>query len=316
MVVVFFIVTMMLFLIFKAVPVDPVNLWLADTGANVKPEQYEQMRQQVISQLRLDQPLAIQYVYWISNLISGNMGYSGFHKAPVRQVVSSPIRATVKMNIVNLVLVFIISIPLGIRSAVKRGKAFDNSVQVVTILGYSLPTFITCILAIWLLAVKIPLFEMGGMATPNLKGSWLTLELDKIKYMILPLIVMTFTSLGGLTRYIRAAMIEALSLDCVRTARAKGLKEKVVIYSHAMRNGQITVITALTNWFIGIFGGSLMIENLFLWNGMGRVMFMSVRNNDWAVVFAMSMFYVLIALVGHLFVDLIYAAADPRIRLT
>jgi peptide/nickel transport system permease protein len=105
-------------------------------------------------------------------------------------------------------------------------------------------------------------------------------------------------------------------MDCVRTARAKGLREKTVIYSHALRNAQITVITALSNWFIAIFGGSLMIERIFLLNGMGTMLYNSVMMQDWGVAFAMNLFYVAIGLVGYLVVDLIYAIADPRIRLT
>ena len=133
--------------------------------------------------------------------------------------------------------------------------------------------------------------------------------------MALPLIVMTFCSLGGMTRYVRASMIEALSMDCIRTARAKGLKERTVIFSHAWRNALIPIVTLVIGWFLGIFSGSIMIENIFGLNGMGRMYIISLNNNDFDVVLTLQMFYVIIGLVGNLVIDLIYGLVDPRIRI-
>ena len=140
--------------------------------------------------------------------------------------------------------------------------------------------------------------------------------LDGLKYMALPLFVMVFSSLGGITRYVRAAMIDALRMDYIRTARAKGVKEKVVIYSHAFRNALIPVVTILTGWFLSIFSGSVVIERIFLWNGMGKVMLDSLNQQDFAVVLAFQMFYVLLALAGNLIMDLAYCLVDPRVKLT
>ena len=127
---------------------------------------------------------------------------------------------------------------------------------------------------------------------------------------------MTFTSLGGMTRYVRASMIEALSLDCIKTARAKGLKEKAVIYSHAWRNALIPIVTLVVGWFLGIFGGSLVIESMFALNGMGRLMIQSLRTADYDVVLLMQMFYVAMALLGNLIIDLVYGLVDPRVRVS
>ncbi|MGI6438214.1 MAG: ABC transporter permease [Sphaerochaeta sp.] len=133
--------------------------------------------------------------------------------------------------------------------------------------------------------------------------------------MALPLLVMVFTSLGGLTRYVRATMIEALGMDYIRTARAKGLTEKVVIYSHAFRNALIPFITIMTGWFISIFSGSVVIERTFLWNGMGKVIIDALNQQDFAVSLAMVMFYLVLSLVGNLLMDLSYGLADPRVKL-
>ena len=139
--------------------------------------------------------------------------------------------------------------------------------------------------------------------------------MDRLYYMVLPLIVMTVSSLGGMTRYVRASMTEALSMDCIRTARAKGLREKVVIYSHAWRNALIPIITLVIGWFLGIFSGSIMIENIFGLNGMGRIYINSLSTKDFDVVLILQMFYVIIGLLGNLIVDIAYGIADPRVRV-
>ena len=153
------------------------------------------------------------------------------------------------------------------------------------------------------------------MQTPGSNYTGFRAVLDKIYYMTLPVLVMTVGSLGGMTRYVRAAMIEALSMDYIRTARAKGLREKVVIYSHAWRNALLPVITVLIGWFISIFSGSLIIEKMFALNGMGQLYYQGLLNNDFELALAIQMFYVLIALVGQLITDLSYGIVDPRVRV-
>ena len=140
--------------------------------------------------------------------------------------------------------------------------------------------------------------------------------LDRARHMVLPIMVMVFTSLGGLTRYIRVTMIDALRMDYIRTARAKGLTEKVVIYSHAFRNSMIPFMTILVSWFIGLFGGSVVIERIFSWNGMGNLYISSIQLFDYGVALSLGMFYVLIGLGGNLIIDLLYTVVDPRIRLS
>jgi peptide/nickel transport system permease protein len=134
-------------------------------------------------------------------------------------------------------------------------------------------------------------------------------------HLSLPLIVMTFTSLGGMTRYVRASMIEALSMDCIRTARAKGLREKVVIYSHAFRNALLPITTLVIGWFLSIFSGSFMIENIFALNGIGKTYIDALNGNDNEVILALQMFYICISLFGNLLVDVVYGFVDPRVRV-
>ena len=223
---------------------------------------------------------------------------------------------TIFVNIFATILGLGITIPLGIFCAVKRGSKRDVAVQVGTIIGYSLPTFIIAIVFIWFFAIILGWFPVSGMQTAgSLNWSAWDKFWDKMYHFSLPLIVMTFTSLGGMTRYVRASMIEALSMDCIRTARAKGLKEKVVIYSHAWRNALLPITTLVIGWFLSIFSGSFMIENIFALNGIGKTYIDALNGNDNEVILALQMFYICISLFGNLFVDIVYGFVDPRVRV-
>ncbi len=267
----------------------------------------------------------IRYLRWVGlyplydgsydGLLQGNLGYSYDYKKPVVDVVAQPMVNTIKLNIYATILALGITIPLGIHCAVKRGTRFDQGIQVFTIIGYSLPTFLIAILFIWIFCSKLHIFPPSGMKTPGTNFTGFAKWKDEMYYMCLPLIVETFCSLGGMTRYVRASMIEALSMDCIKTARAKGLREKVVIYSHAWRNALIPIVTLVVGWFLGIFGGSIVIENIFGWNGMGRLMFQGLQVADYDVVMLMQMFYIAVSLIGTLVIDLIYGLVDPRVRV-
>lgn len=268
----------------------------------------------------------IRYLRWVglyplydgsyNGLLQGNMGYSYQFQQPVLDVVAAPMKVTIRINIFATILALGITIPLGIRCAVKRGSRMDQAVQVGTIIGYSLPTFLISILFIWVFCSKLGWLPPSGMKTPGSNYTGWQYWKDSIYYMILPLMVMTFCSLGGMTRYVRASMIEALSMDCIKTARAKGLREKVVIYSHAWRNALIPVVTLVVGWFLGIFSGSLVVERMFAINGMGKLMIDSLQTSDYDVVLLMQMFYVGMSLLGNLLIDIIYGLVDPRVRVS
>lgn len=269
---------------------------------------------------------AVRYLRWVglyplydgsfNGLLQGNLGYSYDYQKPVVEVVSAPMKVTIRINIFATILALGITIPLGIRCAVKRGSRMDQAVQVGTIIGYSLPTFLIAILFIWIFCSKLGWFPPSGMNTPGSNFTGWAFWKDRLYYWALPLITMTFCSLGGMTRYVRASMIEALSMDCIKTARAKGLRERAVIYSHAWRNALIPIVTLVVGWFLGIFAGSLVIENMFALNGMGQLMIQALRTADYDVVLLMQMFYVAISLIGNLIIDIIYGLVDPRVRVS
>lgn len=270
--------------------------------------------------------IVIRYLRWVGvypkydgsydGLLQGNFGYSYEARDEVLNVVKAPMLNTILINVIGTILALGIAIPLGIVCAVKRGSRTDRAVQVITILGYSLPTFLFCILFIWLFCSILGIFPPSGMKTPGSNYTGWKWFVDTMYYLALPLITMTFCSLGGMTRYTRASMIEALSMDCIKTARAKGLKEKTVIYSHAFRNALIPIITLVIGWFIGIFAGSIVLESIFGLHGMGKLMIQSLRTADFDVVILMQLFYVAMSLIGNLIIDIAYGLVDPRIRVS
>ena len=313
---VFFIVSIIMFAIYKAVPGDPARMMIDSSKAASDPEVYEQLYQAARERLGLDKPVVVQYFSWIGNMLTGDLGFSATYRRPVADIIADPIGNTVLINVASLILVFAITIPLGIVTAVRKGGILDNSVQIGTIIGYSLPGFVIALIFIFLFTNLMPIFPISGMNTAGMDGTDWEMFWDKMYHMALPCIVMTFSSLGSITRYVRAAMIDVLRQDYIRTARAKGLREKVVIYSHAFRNALIPIVTILTGWIISVFGGSVVIESMFLWNGIGKVLYDALMQRDFMVVLAMQMFYVILSLLGNLLMDLAYMMVDPRVKLS
>ena len=325
MILVFLIVSLLMYSIYNLIPTDPARAQLEGLKQSLKPEQYEARYQQLRDQMGLNDPLIVRYARWMgfapeknggfSGLLQGDFGYSQTFKQNVIDVLPPRMLNTVYLNIFSTILALVITIPLGIFCAVHKKGKFDNTVQVFTIIGYSIPVYIIALLFIWLFAVTLGWLPVSGIETPGNNYVGFRAFLDRVYYMILPVLVMTVGSLGGMTRYVRAAMIESLSMDYIRTARAKGLREKVVVYSHAWRNALLPVVTVIIGWFISIFSGSLIIENMFSLNGMGQLYYKALTGNDYELALIIQMFYVVIALVGQLITDLSYGLVDPRVRV-
>ncbi len=323
---VFIILSFMIYMIYNMLPIDKAAETARQEVLGNKTLDYDERYEYWQKKYGLDGNKIERYLRWLgvypyadgtfNGLLQGNLGTSVKFGKPVSEVLVEPMKNTIFINIFATILALGITLPLGIFCAVKRGSKRDVGVQVGTIIGYSLPTFIIAIVFIWIFAVALGWFPVSGMATAG-SQNWSDYRQfwDKMYHLALPLIVMTFCSLGGMTRYVRASMIEALSMDCIRTARAKGLREKTVIYSHAWRNALIPIVTLVIGWFLGIFSGSLMIENIFALNGIGKVYFDALQNNDNEIVLALQMFYIIIGLIGNLVIDIAYGFIDPRVRV-
>lgn len=329
-VLVFFILSFLIFMIYNMLPIDKAGQQATEEAKVYKgpnPAEYYQERYEYWQKVYgTDGTKLDRYLRWIglkkytggtfNGLLQGNFGYSSGQSRPVSEVIVEPMKNTIFINIFATILGLGITIPLGIFCAVKRGSRRDVGVQVGTLIGYSIPTFIIAIVFIWLFAVVLGIFPVSGMKSADYINMTPIQQFgDRMYHLALPLIVMTFCSLGGMTRFVRAAMIEALSMDCIRTARAKGLREKIVIYAHAWRNAMIPIVTLIIGWFLGIFSGSLMIENIFALNGIGRTYNVALMANDNEVVLALQMFYITLSLFGNLLIDLVYGLVDPRVRV-
>lgn len=323
---VFFVLSFLIFMIYNMLPVDKAaESARAEIQAN-KNLNYEERYKYWQEQYGLNGTKLERYLRWLGiypysdgrfeGLLQGNLGKSSFYGKPLAEVIREPMKNTVFINLFATFLGLGITIPLGIFCAVRRGSPADVGIQIGTVVGYSLPVFIIAIVFMWLFSVVLGWFPLSGMQTAGSEALSPAMQfLDKMYHLALPLIVMTFCSLGGMTRYVRASMTEALSMDCIKTARAKGLSRKIVVYSHAWRNALIPIVTLIIGWFLSIFGGSFMIENIFSINGIGKTYYDALTHNDNEIILALQMFYIIIGLLGNLIVDVAYGFIDPRIRV-
>ena len=326
MIIVFFVVSFLMYSVYNLIPSDPARAELEPLKQSLKPAEYEERYQQLREEYGLDDPIPVRYARWMGlakdtrtdtfhGMLQGYFGFSQVYKKDVAEIIPDRMENTIFINIFSTILALGITIPLGIYCAVHKNGIVDKITQVITIIGYSIPVYIIALIFIWIFAVWLGWFPVTGSQTPGSDFTGMRAFLDRLYYISLPVIVMTFGSLGGMTRYVRAAMIEALSQDYIRTARAKGLREKVVIYSHAWRNALLHVITVIIGWFLGIFGGSVIIENTFGLNGMGALYYVGLMNNDFELALSIQMFYIVVSLLGQLVMDLSYGLVDPRVRV-
>ena len=327
MVIVFFIITFLMYMLFNMIPSDPAAAVVEPLRDKVDAATFEEMYQAQRERMGLNDPLMIRYLRWMGlyknvagfaydGLLQGNLGTSSINNRPVIDTVKAPMLNTIILNLISTFLTLAITIPLGIKTAVKKGSVFDQTMQVVTIVGHSLPQYIIGLAFIFLFSVKLGWFPVSGMVSANAGYTGFRLLLDRAWHYILPLIVIVAANLGSMTRYVRAAMIDVLSMDYIRTARAKGLKEKVVIYSHAWRNALLPVITQIISWFLRLFAGSVVIESTFAFSGMGTLNVTALNTLDYELAIAINLFFCLVSLLGILICDLAYGLVDPRIRVS
>lgn len=315
MVFVFFIMSILLFLLYTGMPGDPARAEVEPLKRTLTPEAFEDAYREARARYGMDDPIVTRYTRWMGRTLRGDFGDSLVYKRPVFELVKPPIGTTVKINLVSTFLVLGVTIPLGIRQAVRKNTLFDRSVQATSIVGYSIPTFILALILIYLFSVRLQWLPISGLSTPNFTGTPWEEFWDQAKHLVLIILVILLTNVAFMSRYVRAAMIDSLSMDYIKTARAKGVKEKAVVYRHAWRNALLPVITLIMSWFIGIFGGSVVLETMFGINGMGKFYIDALNAKDFNVALAVQMFYIVISLIGTLLIDLSYGLVDPRVRI-
>lgn len=302
------IISIVIFTLIQLMPGDPVLAMInPETTANMTEMERVQYIETMRGVLGYDKHVVVRYLYWCRDVVTGNFGYSVALNKPINEFIGFYIKNSFKVNIFGFMLAFLIAIPIGIKSAVNKSTTYDKVVTVLTMVGVSLPSFFIALLLVLLFSAKLRILPFSGMTDPR------GIRPD-IMYFILPVSVIVISSLASLVRYIRNAMIEVLKADYVRTARSKGLSEKVVIYQHAFRNALIPVITIVGFYIPALFGGSIIVEKIFAWPGMGFLMNQSYAFKDRGVLATVLLFYAVLTLLANLFVDIGYAIVDPRIR--
>jgi peptide/nickel transport system permease protein len=296
-----FFVTVIIFLLQQLLPGDPA---LVMAGEEKDPEVIEQIRRQY----RLDQPLPIQYVYWLKNVLTGNLGESMRLKEPVARLIAQKFPVTLQLALMALLISLAIGIPAGVISAVKKNTATDYMVNFISLWGISTPNFWLGIMLIFLFSVQLGWLPASGYVSP-FEDFW-----QSMKTTILPAFVLGNSFAAVLMRHTRSAMLQAMSADYVRTARAKGLAEKIVILKHAMRNALTPVITLGALEFGTLLSGAVLTEQVFSIPGFGKLIVDSVFNRDYGVVQGVTLITATTYILLNLLADIAYVLVNPRLR--
>ena len=310
-------ITLVTFFIVQMAPGDPVKLSMGMRGDTLKAEGTSS---QIIAEQRkllgLDKPVWMRYPIWLGKLARLDFGRSFKDWRPVRDIIIERLPVTLELNLISIFLAYVIAIPIGVHAAVRSGTWLERGTTIVLFILYSLPSFWVAYILIYFLAggQHLNIFPVGGLSSaPEGASAWTRL-INHAWHMALPVACLTYGGFAGLSRYMRAGMMEVLRQDYIRTAYAKGLRERVVVMKHAMRNSMIPIVTILAGLLPSLIGGSVIIETIFNIPGMGRLGYNAVLNRNYPVIMAVATISAVLTLVGILVSDIMYAAVDPRIK--
>ena len=262
-----------------------------------------------------DQPLHIRYFKWITEAIKGNLGDSLQFSKPVTSVINDYVWNSFILSAFSYILSILLAVPIGIISATKQYSKFDMGATVFALIGISMPAFFLGLLMIKVFAIDLHILPVSGMRTAGLNVTGFAAMVDVGKHLVLPTLVLAFSGVGSLMRYTRTSMLEVIKQDYIRTARAKGLSERTVIYRHALRNALIPIVTILGLMLPGLFGGAMITEQIFAFPGIGKIALGALSKRDYPLMMGFNMFMAVLVLLGNLLSDILYAAVDPRVRL-
>lgn len=299
---VLFVVGTVVFFAFRVVPGDPAQLAL---GVDATPEALAALRHE----FGLDRPLVVQYAIWLGGVLRGDLGVSRLegHRRVV-DVLRPKIPVTLQLVVLGMTFALALAVPLGIAAAVKASSRIDQLARIVALLGFSTPSYWLAILLMLLFSLKLRWLPAGGYVSP------LEHLGQHVRFLVLPVITVGLIQAASLVRFLRAGMLEVLNLDYIRTARAKGLAERAVIYGHALKNSLISLITVLGTNIGALVGGLVVTEQIFAWPGLGWQMVTSIMTRDYQVVQGAVLYIALMFVTINLLVDICYVLLDPRIH--
>jgi len=306
-------ITVVCFTVMHLAPGSPTDL-----QTQMNPRASVEMTERLRAMYDLDKPLPEQYIRWVGKLVVLDLGVSfSTDRRPVADKILERLPITILLNVLSMLLILVVAIPLGVLSAVRQDSLFDRVAGVIVFIGFAVPTFWLALLLMILFGVHLGWLPISGIRSLNSEYLPPGMALwDLIKHLILPVLLAAFGGLAGLSRYMRANMLEVIRQDYILTARAKGLSERAVIYRHALRNALLPVITILGLSVPGLIGGSVIFETIFAIPGMGQLFYMAVMARDYPVVMGILFIGAVLTLLGNLIADVSYALADPRIRVS
>lgn len=302
-------ISFLVFALLNLVPGSPTDQF--EFNPNIKPADLERIRQN----LGLDAPWYQRYFIWLGDALRGDLGISFRNYVPVTTTLKSVLPNTLVLSLSALLISIAFAIPVGVLAAVKRNSVFDRVTNIFATAFYSMPSIWLGMLLIILFAVKFQQWGLPSMPVSgvmDLRGGgdlW-----DRFVHLVMPAMTLALVSLAGWTRYIRSQMLEVIRQDYMRTADAKGLTKSVAIYRHAFKNAVLPLVTLVGLDIPSLFGGALIVENVFGYRGVGQVLIESLRSNDYSVAMACVMMLAFLTVIGNLIADILYGVLDPRVR--
>jgi peptide/nickel transport system permease protein len=297
------------FLLIHISPGDPVETIAGSMGG-----MSEELRNELIIQFGLDKPFVVQLGIYLQNILMGNFGMSYYFNTPVIDLIWERIPATLLLVVFSVIVAFVVGTSLGALAARKPNGLLSQIVTILSIVGYSAPVFWTGIVLIIIFASVFPIFPVSDMRTAGMSHAGLAGMLDVLYHLVLPSFTLAFVYVAQYSRLSRASMIDALSADYIRTARAKGLSETSVLYKHALRNAVLPVVTTLGLQFGNVLAGAILVETVFNWPGLGRLAYDSVLRRDYPTLLGILFFASLLVIIMNQLTDLAYRVIDPRIK--
>jgi peptide/nickel transport system permease protein len=301
-------ITVLGFVFVRLAPGDPVRMMVNPEYLAGGAEEYIAQRR---AELGLDKPLPVQYVAWLGEVARGNLGYSFFDRRPVGDIIKERVFPTIELMGTSLLLALAVGVPLGLLAGIKQYSVLDYASAVASLATISTPSFFLGLAAIYIFSLKLNLLPTSGMFTAGAPRSLG----DDLHHLILPATILGFNLAGQFVRYARSSLLEVVRQDYLTTARAKGLRNWLVIVRHALPNALIPLITVVAIQVPALFAGAVVVEQIFSWPGMGQMALASITQRDYPVLTGFILVIAVLVLLSNLLADVAYAVVDPRIRM-
>lgn len=302
------ILSVLVFIVARFMPGDPFTGLIT---REMDPSTIEALRERA----GLNDPIIVQYFNWLKNALQGDFGMSYTYKVPVATLIGDRAINTVFLSLLSLIFTYIIALPLGILAGRYANSAFDKGVVLYNFISYAIPTFVLALLMVWFFGYELQWFPTNGSVSTGVTEGTLSYYWNRIYHMILPAITYALLGTTGIIQYLRSEVIDAKQQDYVKTARSKGVPENMVYNRHIFRNSILPVASTFGYEITGLIGGSVFIEQIFAYPGMGQLFIQSINSRDYSVITALVLLFGITTIVGTLLSDIIMTIVDPRIRI-